>query len=306
MAAFALAALAMLIGACNLPGAADPIPGESTTTTTTFPATSSTTQVTLPPEEESIRGVVTEVIDGDTFVADIDGTATDVRMIGVNSPEADECFGDEARSILTRMIGGIEVVLVAGLEDVDDFGRALRDVYIESADGTTYVNAEMVGEGLAVALSGSTSISLLLKTLEGRAYASGKGMWGTFACGQPEGGFPDRPQVRVAEVSADPEGPDESALGDEWVEIVNEGYGSVSIAGWLVRDESASNRLILPAGTDLGVGESIRIITGCGSSGAGIVYWCSDDPVWSNEGDTIYILDNMGNAVERFPYEPAD
>jgi endonuclease YncB( thermonuclease family) len=296
-----VAALVVVAAACNLPGSADPIPDESTTTSATIAvATTTTTEITLPPEEDTERGVVTEVIDGDTFVADVAGVSAEVRILGINAPEDDECFGGEARSVLTRLIDGSEVVLVAGLEDVDQFGRSLREVFIEGSDGTVSIAAEMVAEGMAVALSAPDAAAQQLKAIEGQAYASGNGMWATFACGQPEGGFPDRPQIRVSEVMADPEGPDEGALDGEWVDIVNEGYGNVSIAGWVIRDESASNRLILPAGTGLGVGESLRVVTGCGSSRPQTVYWCADGPVWSNDGDTVYLLDNLGNAVERF------
>jgi micrococcal nuclease len=301
MRARVLVAVLAVIGAgCNLPGGNDPIPGESTTTTNTIAITSSTTEVTLPPAEESERGEVTEVIDGDSFVAAIAGAVTEVRMVGVNAPEADECFGSEARSLLTRMIEGSQVVLTGAVEDVDPFGRSLRQVYLESGDGTIHVNAQIVAEGMAVATSGPDPTVQGLKSVEAEAYASGRGMWGTFACGQPEGGFPDRPQIRVAAVSADPEGPDEDDLDGEWVEIVNEGYAPVSVAGWIVRDESSSNRLILPAGTSLAVGQGIRIVSACGSSGAEVVYWCAEGPVWNNEGDTVYLLDNMGNAVERY------
>lgn len=299
-----VAALAVALAACNLPGGADPIPDDSTTTSTTIAIGTTTTEVTLPPDELTERAVVVEVIDGDTFVADLAGASTEVRILGINAPEAEECFGGEARSVLTRMIGSASVVLVAGAESIDQFGRALRQVFVEEDDGAISIGAAMVAEGMAVAVTAADPATDQLKAVEGQAYASGRGMWGTFACGQPEGGFPDRPQLRVAEVSADPPGVDDDDLAQEWVEIVNEGYGSVSIEGWVIRDESAANRLILPAGTALGVGESLRVVTGCGSSGAQVIYWCSDTPVWNNDGDTVYLLDNLGNAVERYVVSP--
>jgi len=133
------------------------------------------------------------------------------------------------------------------------------------------------------------------------ASTSGIGMWATFACGQPEGGAPDRPQLRVADVSYDPAGDDTGSLDDEWVEIVNESYGTVNMSGWTVRDESSSNRFVLPS-TSVNPGNTLRIVTGCGTDGGGILHWCSDTPVWNNDGDTVILQDELGNTVDHWPY----
>ena len=76
----------------------------------------------------------------------------------------------------------------------------------------------------------------------------------------------------------------------------------VSIANWVLRDESTSNRLTFPRGLVLGVGESITVVTGCSGPPAAIL-WCSDMPVWSNGGDTVIVSDTLGNAVIWYPSE---
>ena len=116
----------------------------------------------------------------------------------------------------------------------------------------------------------------------------------------------DRPVVRVSELSFDPAGPDDDALGQEFITIVNEGYGRVSIANWVLRDESSSNRLTFPSGTVLAVGESVTVVTGCEGGPADAIYWCSDTPVWSNGGDTAIVSDTLGNAVIWYTYTAAD
>ncbi len=307
--AWGIAALTLLGAGCNLGSGLETVDDSSTTSaaSTTSPETTTTAPpVTLPPPERSETAIVIAVIDGDTFIANIDGVEVDVRMLGMNAPEVDECAGDDARTALTRLLAGFEVALAAGEEDVDDNGRALRYVYVEGGEGTTFVNRELVAGGFAVGMQNGHEHEAEFKELEARAWASGTGMWGTFVCGQPEGGYPDRPQVRVLSVSPNPEGPDTEALNEESVEIVNEGYGTVAVSGWVIRDESSSNRFTIPSGISLNPGNVLTIVTGCGTDGGGTVHWCSDTPVWSNGGDTVVLLDTRGNAVARLAYGPTE
>ncbi len=300
---FVVIALSIVTAACNTrPQAPEFI--DSTTTTTTLPSGSvaTTTQPTLPPIEERVTGTVIDVIDGDTVEMTIEGTPTTVRLLGINAPERTECWGDEATVILSNLVLGRELLVVSGEEDLDGFGRALRFLYLEDGNGVEFVNGYMVAEGSAVAIQNGNPYAADLKASEARAYQSGKGMWGTYACGSSEGLEADRPVIRVSEISYDPPGPDDDAMSSEYVTIVNEGYGRVSIAGWVLRDESSSNRFTFAGGTVLAVGESITVVTGCDGGPSNSVYWCSDTPVWSNGGDTVIVNDTLGNAVIWYSY----
>ena len=178
--------VAALAAACNLQeGIGDGTDAAATTSTTstTEPAPTTTT-ITLPPEETAERGVVTTVIDGDTFAAVVAGVEVTVRLLGINAPETDECFGSDARSTLTRLLGGFEVVMEAGPEEIDDFGRMLRYVYVEDPDGTMFVNQDLVAEGFAVGVQSDHPNAAAFEALEAAAFASGKGMWGSVVCGE--------------------------------------------------------------------------------------------------------------------------
>ncbi len=297
-----IAAGAVFLAACN--NAVPPSLESTTTTTAGAPPTSvTTTSVTLPPPDLSEPATVEAVIDGDTIRVITGGVEADVRLLGVNAPEVEECYGDQARTELTDLLGDFEIVMLPGAEDTDPFGRLLRYVYVDGPDDTTFVNEQLVVAGAAVALQNGHEFQDEFKALEDRAYASGRGMWGTFVCGHPESGVaPDRPQLRVDGVSFDPPGPDGDALDAEWVELVNESYTSVDLGGWVIRDESSSNRLEIPRGTSLAPGNTIRIVTGCGTSGPSAVFWCADSPVWNNDGDTVIVQDHLGNVVERYVY----
>ena len=306
VALFAVA-LALLAAACDTRPEAPEFQDSTTTSTTLVGAeVVTTTTPTLPPPEERVVGTVTSIADGDTADITIDGISTTVRLLGINAPEMDECWGPESEAILSGMILGQQVLLVSGEEDLDTFGRALRFLYLEDADTIHFINADMVSSGNAVAIQNGNEHATEMKASEGRAFQSGNGMWATFACGDTEGVGADRPVVRVSEIVFDPEGPDDSALSNEYVSIVNEGYGRVSVSSWTVRDESTSNRFTIPSGTVLAPGDTLTIITGCDGGPEGAVHWCSDQPVWSNSGDTVIVTDTLGNAVIWYTYSGDD
>src|SRR3989344_2921655 len=66
---------------------------------------------------------VARVIDGDTFELS-DGDV--VRMLGIDAPEEGECFYEESKEALSRLVEGKKVELRKDVTDADDFGRILR------------------------------------------------------------------------------------------------------------------------------------------------------------------------------------
>ncbi len=82
---------------------------------------------------------VVEVVDGDTFFIQ---NRQPIRLYGINAPEIGNCFSEESKNELTKMILGKEVRLT-GLQ-ADNYGRVVADVYLK--DGT-YINLHMVKYG---------------------------------------------------------------------------------------------------------------------------------------------------------------
>ncbi len=292
--------LALLVAACTS-GPSIEATDDSSTVPSGEPSTT-TTEVTLPPAEEVERGTVDGVIDGDTLQAVVDGQRMEIRLLGVDAPDAEDCYGAEARTALSAFVTGQTVVLGSGDTDVDASGRALRYVILESTP-RVLVNAELVSQGAVIPLhSGHAQESDFLARGD-RAYASGNGLWGTFVCGYGDDGVsPDRPQLRISEISLAPSGGAEFDLGEEWIQIVNQSYTAVDISGWLIRNETGERYLALPPGTSIGAGGSLRIVTGCGNDSGETQHWCSETPVWSTSGDTVLLRDQRGNVVDRLPY----
>ncbi len=304
---FIIIALAFVASGCDTRPTAD-VFAETTTTTTDLGAdpVSTTTPPTLPPPEERVVAAVVSVTDGDTIAVRINGVEHELRMLGINAPERSECWGPEATAHLSAMIEGRNLLLTSGEEDTDQFGRLLRYAYLDELGGPVLVNSKMVEAGNALGVSNGHEYEQSFKALEAAAFQSGLGMWGTFVCGDTEGTSFDRPVVRVSEIRFDPQGPDNERLDEEYVRIVNEGYGRVSLSGWVIRDESSDNRMTFPEGIVLAPGETVTVVTGCQGGPTDAIHWCSDGAIWSNQGDTVIVSDTLGNAVIRYSYTGED
>lgn len=85
---------------------------------------------------------VTRVIDGDTVDVRRDGVVERVRLLGIDTPERDQCGYAAAKDLITELVTGREVTLVEGSrDDRDRYDRLLR--YVEVT-----VDGEVVDVGL--------------------------------------------------------------------------------------------------------------------------------------------------------------
>ncbi len=118
-----------------------------------FYLTSSSTSQPLPLSVEKIELIkstekVVRIIDGDTF--EIEG-GIKVRLIGVDTPEMKnknktiDCFAQEAKQKMEKLLNGREVVLEKDVSETDRYGRLLRYVYL----GDEMINDTLVRDGYA-------------------------------------------------------------------------------------------------------------------------------------------------------------
>jgi micrococcal nuclease len=236
------------------------------------------------------------VFDGDSLEAVlVDGSRIEVRLIGINAPEGDECFGDDARSVLEDWLDAATMTLVADDEESDQFGRILRYLYVDGVN----VNLAMVEAGNALAIQSGHSLDQIFAENSDSAAASGLGMWATDACGSAA----DLPALVIADYVFDPRGRDTDNPNGEWVAIANETAVGIEMGGWTLRDESTQHRFRFPNGFALQPGEEVLIHSGCGTDVASDLFWCASDPVWSNGGDTMILQLPDGTVVARERYE---
>lgn len=154
------------------------------------PTVTSSPHTALPPlnspgttataDVDGVDALVIHVFDGDTIEVEIDGRAYHLRYIGVDSPERDEPFYQEAFDFNREIVEDETVILVRDISETDQYGRLLRYVYL--SDGT-FVNAEMMKQGLArlVTFPPDVAQTEYLRKLQDAARDNRTGMWG-----QPE------------------------------------------------------------------------------------------------------------------------
>lgn len=226
---------------------------------------------------------VTRVIDGDSVELLLDGEEVEARLIGINAPEFADCQGPAATDALASVVEDQPVEVIGFGED--RFDRLLVELII--ADES--VNEALVRAGWALGLHGDERN--WTAQMEAAAGA-GLGMWDL-----PDICPPASDDLVIAAVEADPPGPDDEVLEDEWVEIENAGSEPVDLSGWTLRDESTSNRFTFESGR-LEPGDRLRLRTGCGNDSESDIYWCSPAGVWSNRGETVLLLAPSGAIAD--------
>ncbi|MGB9358206.1 MAG: lamin tail domain-containing protein [Acidimicrobiia bacterium] len=280
-----IASLVLLLAASAC--ADSPAPSNAVVTETTAPSSP------LTPPPAGAEATLQYVFDGDSIEVDLDGRTEEVRLVGINAPERDECFGDESREALIGLLGEGDLVLVSGSDgDTDRYGRLLRFVYVDGDN----INGRTLANGNAVVLQSGHDYNPAFVEIGDLAAAAGYGMWGPDACGPaPPAG------ATIIEVLYNPPGPDDEVLNSEYVTIGNEGQATLDLTGWTLRDESSQNRYVF-FDIRLEPGDHVTVRTGCGQDRDDSVFWCADRSVWSNSGDTAILQDRHGNVVDRWTY----
>jgi len=129
------------------------------------------------------QGTVTNVVDGDTFKIEINGTVETVRIIGIDTPETVhpskpvQCFGKEASNALKEVLDGEDITLEKNpAEERDKYGRLLRYVEIDGVD----IGASMIEEGFAYSYKQYPHPRLEeYNELEKEAREENRGLWGS-------------------------------------------------------------------------------------------------------------------------------
>jgi endonuclease YncB( thermonuclease family) len=226
-------------------------------------------------------------VDGDSLELEIDEEVVEVRLVGINAPELADCQGPAAGDALGALLRSGDIG-VAGSER-DQFDRLLVELEVDGAS----VNEAMVRDGWALAIHGDGDAYV------GAMWAAAEDQIGMWSPSVP-GCNPVDADVVVLNAEPDPPGRDEENLDQEYVVIGNAGTEPLELGGWQLRDESTGNRFVFDD-RRLGPGDELVLVTGCGQDTDREVFWCSEFPVWSNQGETVLVLAPDGAiAAHRF------
>ena len=129
---------------------------------------------------------VSRVIDGDTIEVVENGEIIKFRLIGIDTPETVhpekpvECFGEEAKAELKRLLDGEEIYFNYdnAIGQSDRYGRTL--VYVWRANDDLFINQYMLSEGYANFYENTVPVyfDADFRELENQAREEGRGLWG--------------------------------------------------------------------------------------------------------------------------------
>jgi hypothetical protein len=80
------------------------------------------------PQGQTIKATVVSVTDGDTIKVRVGNELQTVRIIGYDSPELNQNFGDKAFLYIKTLLEGREVILESDVQATDKYGRRLYHV----------------------------------------------------------------------------------------------------------------------------------------------------------------------------------
>ncbi len=187
---------------------------------------------------------VIRVIDGDTVNIDYNGNATNVRLIGVNTPEtvhpskSVEAYGKEASNFIKNLLQGESVYLRFDTDRRDNFDRLMAYLY-RAPDGL-FVNLEIVRQGYGHVYTEAPFKHLeLFRYYENRARTAGKGVYGS---SQPNG--------EAGEISpaTESDGTDKIFVTRTGKKYHREGCSSLSRSKLPISLEEAKKRNFVPCG----------------------------------------------------------
>jgi len=156
------------------------------------------------PSVDSITGLVVRVIDGDAINVLQDKTTVQVRLEGIDAPEAGQSFGAKARQALASKI--LAKTVNVEIKGNDKYGRTLGVVWLDGRN----INLEMVAEGWAWHFK-KYSKDPILANAEVQARAKHVSLW---ADSKPQSPWDwraaekeRRKQLGIARATADPSVP---------------------------------------------------------------------------------------------------
>ena len=249
------------------------------------------------PPDDAFR--VLRVVDGDTVVIESAGHEEKVRLLEVNAPESAECGGDAATELLRRLS---KDGVILDRRGEDRYGRTLAHLHTRSGE---HVQRELVSAGLAHVATYDHPDEHLEELLAAESVARNahRGIYGSALVCAARATPSMSNRVAIVQVDANPAGDD--LLEGAGESVLLEGDPGLSLAGWTLKDTSASHRLVFANRTILAPDGRLRVFTSCGTPRSGAVHWCvKGSAVWNNSGDSAYLLDPSGRVISWLDYEP--
>lgn len=244
--------------------------------------------------------LIKNVLDGDTAETE---NGEHIRYIGINAPEKNDPLEKESFEFNKKLVFQKNVKLEFDIAQKDRYGRILAYVFV----GNTFVNSEMIKNGLAAAQTIQPNVKYqdIFLSLQKQAREMCLGIWKSL-CKKSENKVLGQSQncIEIVSIHADAKGNDNQNKNDEWVEIKNTCTNAVSTNGWFLKDSSASNKYQFKD-VSIDGGKNIYLHSGCGQDTFSDIYWSCPEgkyAIWNNSDDSAFLYDNQGELVSQYSY----
>jgi len=219
---------------------------------------------------ESEFGIIERVIDGDTVVIENES----IRLLGINSPEKNEVYYQEAKDYLELMVLNRTVKLIKTQEDRDRYNRKLRYLIL----GTTNINLELVKKGYA---------NFYFPSGKDKYYKEFKTAWEK--CIEED--------KNLCEISKQPCAKcinlKEFNLNSQLVVLKNSCSFYCDLKDWSIKDEG---RKIFNFPSFI-LKNTVSIKVGDEENEEDVLFWTGESYVWTQTGDTLFLRDTEGKLV---------
>jgi len=216
---------------------------------------------------------VQRVIDGDTIEIE---NSTNVRLLGINTPEKKELYYEEAKQFLEDRVDKKQVKLEFSKEKYDMYKRILAYVHINDSN----VNLEIIRNGYA---------NFYFPSGRDKYYNDFKNAW--IECVNNNINLCEKSEDECANCIKLKEFDNENEI----IKLSNKCYLSCNLTKWSIKDEGRK-RFSFPK-YELGALEDVEIRVANKTNTNKVLYWKGEDYVWTKTGDTLFLRDSKGKLV---------
>jgi len=239
-----------------------------------------------PPQPGNLEtAAVAKIVDGDTIEL-ADGRR--VRYIGINTPERNQPYYQEATAANRQLVGGKNIQLEFDAETFDKYGRTLAYIWVDGV----MANIEIVNGGFANVFTVPPNVryEAEFRTAERQARDEERGLWaGSDAT------------LKITRIEANAPGNDRENPNGEWIEIANPGREPVQMRGYTLKDEA--NHIYTFDEFSVPAGDAFRLHSGQGNDTQAQLYWgLVNESIWNNDSDAAFLRDVQGALVDSFAY----
>ncbi|MEK6845087.1 MAG: thermonuclease family protein [Nanoarchaeota archaeon] len=215
---------------------------------------------------------IDRVIDGDT----VKSNETSIRLLGINTPEKNEKYYQEAKDSLNEMILNKTVRFEYGKDKKDRYNRTLAYIFLNNEN----INLKQVERGFA---------NYYFPSGKDVYYDDFKKAWEI--CIENNKNLCEKSKNICAECI---ELKDFNYDSQEAV-FHNSCNYDCNLNDWKIKDEGRKN-FIFPD-FNLNFKKEVVVKIGEGVDNSEILFWKGEDYVWTKTGDTLFLRDSEGKLV---------